>query len=82
MRNDGPDPVSIAQVQVNDAFVAFEGAEGPIDRLQSETVRIRQPWVEGESYEVVLVTSTGGTIAHEIAAAVGDARERRRASSG
>src|SRR4051794_8504529 len=31
VRNDGPDAVSIAQVQVNDAFVAFSGAPDPID---------------------------------------------------
>ena len=70
VRNDGPDPVRVAQVQVNDAFAAFEGAEGAIDRLATETLRIRQPWVEGEAYEVALVTSTGATIAHEIEAAV------------
>ncbi len=70
VRNDGPDPVRIAQVQVNDAFVAFEGAEGAIDRLATETLRVQQPWVEGEAYEVALVTSTGATIAHEIEAAV------------
>jgi hypothetical protein len=70
VRNDGPDPVTVAQVQVNDAFAAFEGGEGAIGRLSSETLRIHQPWVEGEAYEVGLVTSTGGTIAHEIAAAV------------
>ena len=70
VRNDGPDAVSIAQAQVNDAFVQFSGAERPIGRLQSATVRLRQPWVEGEAYEAVLITSTGGTIAHEIAAAV------------
>jgi zinc transporter, ZIP family len=70
VRNDGPDPVTVAQVQVNDAFAAFEGADGPIGRLASETVRIQQPWVEGEAYEVALVTSTGATVAHEIGAAV------------
>jgi zinc transporter, ZIP family len=70
VRNDGPDPVTVAQVQVNDAFAAFEGAEGAIGRLASETLRIRQPWVEGEAYEVALVTSTGATIVHEIEAAV------------
>jgi zinc transporter, ZIP family len=70
VRNDGPDPVTVAQVQVNDAFAAFEGADSPIGRLASETVRIQQPWVEGEAYEVALVTSTGATIAHEIDAAV------------
>ena len=57
-------------MQVNDAFAAFEGAEGAIGRLASETLRIHQPWVEGEAYEIALVTSTGATIAHEIEAAV------------
>jgi ZIP family zinc transporter len=33
-------------------------------------VRIRQPWVEGEAYEVALISSSGGTTAHEIAVAV------------
>ena len=70
VRNDGPDPVSIAQAQVNDAFVQFTGAEQPIGRLRTATVRITQPWVEGEAYEVGLLTSTGGTIAHEIPVAV------------
>jgi ZIP family zinc transporter len=70
VRNDGPDPVQIAQAQVNDAFVQFSGAERPIGRLESATVRVRQPWVEGEAYEVALITSTGGTIAHEIPVAV------------
>jgi hypothetical protein len=69
IRNDGPDPVTIAQATVNDAFVAFTGPDGPIDRLRSATVTVRQPWIEGESYEVVLLTSTGGTLAHEIGAA-------------
>lgn len=70
VRNDGPDAVSIAQAQVNDAFVQFSGPDGPIGRLASAVVRVRQPWVEGEAYEVVLMTSTGGTIAHEIPVAV------------
>ena len=70
LRNDGPDPVTVAQVMVNDAFAAFEGGEAPIGRLGAETLRIRHPWIEGEAYEVAVVTSTGATIAHEIPAAV------------
>jgi zinc transporter, ZIP family len=66
VRNDGPDPVSIAQAQVNDAFVEFVGADKPIGRLASATVGLRQPWVEGEAYDVTLLTSTGGTISHAI----------------
>jgi zinc transporter, ZIP family len=70
VRNDGPDAVSIAQAQVNDAFVQFSGADDPIGRLETATLRLQQPWVEGEAYEVALLTSSGGTIAHEIPVAV------------
>jgi ZIP family zinc transporter len=70
VRNDGPDPVTIAQAQINDAFVPFTGAERPIRRLESETLRLREPWVEGEAYSVVLLTSTGASITHEIPVAV------------
>jgi zinc transporter ZupT len=70
VRNDGPDAVTIAQAVVNDAFAQFSGAEQPIGRLETATVRVQQPWVEGEAYEVALMTSTGGTFAHEIPVAV------------
>lgn len=70
IRNDGPDDVTIAQAVVNDAFAQFSGAESPIGRLETATVRVQQPWVEGEAYEVALITSTGGTFAHEIPVAV------------
>ena len=70
VRNDGPDEVAIAQAVVNDAFVQFSGADGPIGRLETATLRIQQPWIEGEAYEVALITSSGGTFAHEIPVAV------------
>lgn len=70
VRNDGPDPVTIAQATVNDAFVEFEGATAAIGRLETATLALRQPWIEGEAYEIGLLTSTGGTIAHEIPVAV------------
>ena len=70
VRNDGPDPVQIAQAQVNDAFVGFSGGDGEIRRLASETIRIAHPWIEGEALDVRLVTSTGATIDHAIGVAV------------
>ncbi|MBO9531983.1 MAG: ZIP family metal transporter [Solirubrobacteraceae bacterium] len=70
LRNDGPDPVQVSQVIVNDAVAQFSGASQELGRLRTETLRIRQPWVEGESYEVALLTSTGATITHEIPVAV------------
>jgi len=70
VRNDGPDAVSVAQVVVNDAYSNFRGADAPIGRLSSETLVIDHPWNEGEAYSVALLTSSGGTIAHEIPIAV------------
>ena len=70
VRNDGPDPVAIAQVVVNDAYAGFRGAEQPIGRLASEKLVVAHPWNEGEAYSVSLLTSSGGTIAHEIPIAV------------
>lgn len=70
VRNDGPDEVFVSQVIVNDAVVQFAGAEDPIGRLATATLSINQPWVEGEAYEIALLTSSGGTIVHEIPVAV------------
>jgi hypothetical protein len=70
VRNDGPDAVRIAQVIVNDAIVQFSGANGAIGHLDTATVQVRHPWIEGEAYSVALLTSAGGTIAHEIPVAV------------
>jgi zinc transporter ZupT len=70
VRNDGPDAVTVAQAIVNDAFVQFDGVDGPIGRLETAKVRVRQPWVEGEAYEIALLTSAGGTIVHEVPVAV------------
>jgi ZIP family zinc transporter len=70
VRNDGPDRVTLAQAFVNDAYVDFRVAETAIDRLHAQTVHITYPWIEGEAYEVGLLTSTGATFTHEIAAAV------------
>jgi zinc transporter, ZIP family len=70
VRNDGPDQVTLAQAFVNDAFVDFDVADREIDRLRAEKVHIPYPWVEGEAYEIGLLTATGTTFTHEIAAAV------------
>ncbi len=67
VRNDGPDPVEIAQVAVNDGYAPFAASDGrEIGRLGSTTLDIAYPWIEGEAYTISLLTSTGGTIEHEI----------------
>ncbi len=63
LRNDGPDPVEVAQVAVNDAYAPFATPDGrEIGRLGSSTLKISYPWIEGEAYEIFVLTSSGGTI--------------------
>jgi zinc transporter, ZIP family len=69
VRNDGPDPVSVRQVIVNDAFTNFSQTDSELGRLDGGTIDVNYPWVEGENYEVALVTATGATIDHSIEAA-------------
>jgi zinc transporter ZupT len=69
--NDGPDEVSIAQVQVDDAFWTFEADKGTVlGHLGWTTLRIPYPWVEGEAHLVRVLTSTGTPFEHEIPVAV------------
>lgn len=69
--NDGPDPVTIAQVQVDDAYWQFTADPGTeLRHLRRSTLRIPYPWVEGEAHLVKLVTSTGTTFEHEIPVAI------------
>jgi ZIP family zinc transporter len=63
LRNDGPDPVEVAQVAVNDAYAPFVASAGnEIDRLGSTTLDVSYPWIEGEAYEIFVLTSSGGTV--------------------
>ncbi|WP_159929089.1 ZIP family metal transporter [Rhodococcus sp. WAY2] len=70
LRNVGPDPVTVAQVFVNDAFVDVAGAEEPLGRLTSETITLDYPWITGQPYLISMLTNTGLVIEHEIPAAV------------
>jgi zinc transporter, ZIP family len=70
VRNTGPDPVQVAQVFVNDAYVDFTGGTEPIGRLGSDTLRLVYPWQDGQPYLVSMLTSTGLVIEHQIPAAV------------
>lgn len=65
--NGGPSPVEIAQVLVDDAYWQFEIEPSPtIDRLGSASVKLTYPWVEGEPFEVGLVTTTGLVFSHVV----------------
>ena len=67
VRNDGADAVRIAQVVVNDAYIPGAVVDPPeVGRLGAATVRVPYDWIEGEAYEVSLVTSTGGVVSAPI----------------
>ncbi|MPY82007.1 MAG: ZIP family metal transporter [Actinophytocola sp.] len=70
VRNTGADPVRVAQVFVNDAYVDFSGGATAIDRLESSTLRLHYPWHAQQPYAISILTSTGAVIEHEIPAAV------------
>lgn len=70
VRNDGPDAVRIAQVIISDAYVNFRTDREEIGRLEAAKLVIDYPWVEGDAYQIALLTSIGTTIEHEIPVAV------------
>lgn len=69
--NGGPDPVTIAQVLIDDAYWQYEiTPSNTLDRLQQATLTMNYPWVDGEPLPIVLVTSTGVTFDTEVEVAV------------
>ena len=69
IRNDGPDPVEIAQVSVNDAYIPFETESKSLGRLAATEITVPYQWIEGQAYELFVLTGTGGVVAHTIDAA-------------
>jgi zinc transporter ZupT len=68
--NDGPDPVTIAQVQVDEAYWAFtQEPPGPLAHLDRVRIAIPYPWVANETHLVKLLTSSGIPFEYEIAVA-------------
>jgi zinc transporter ZupT len=71
VRNTGPDDVQVAQVAVNDAYVAFTAEpEGEVGHLGEQKLNLDYPWQEGGAYTISMLTSTGATIEHTIDVAV------------
>lgn len=71
VRAGGSEPMTIAQMQVDDAYWQFtQDPPGPIERGATAWIHVPYPWVVGEAHRVVAVTSTGTTFEDEIAVAV------------
>ena len=68
--NGGADPVTIAQVQVDDAYWAFDVSPDPtIPRLGHATITLPYPWVQDETHVVKIVSGNGVTFEGEVAVA-------------
>jgi ZIP family zinc transporter len=65
-RNDGAESVRIAQVLVNDAFVDFDTQRPTVAPDRQTEVDVYYPWVQGESYEIGLLTAEGGIVEYEL----------------
>ncbi|MBA2511740.1 MAG: metal transporter [Rubrobacteraceae bacterium] len=69
--NGGPDPVTVAQINVNDALTGFDMESGKtIPPLGSTEITVPYTWVEGEFYGITLITSTGTTFDAEVPVAL------------
>ena len=65
--NGGPDPVTVAQVMVDEAYWAHAITPSrQVGRLGRARIDIPYPWVEGEPHQIKLVTANGVTFDHEI----------------
>jgi len=62
--NSGPDPVTVAQVLVDEAYWNYTiDPSHTIPRLGRAELHIPYPWVETEPHEIVIITDTGVTFA-------------------
>jgi len=65
--NGGPEPVTIAQLMVDDANWVHSLSGGrTLERLATRTITIPYPWVQGEPHTVTLVTGTGLTFSADL----------------
>ncbi|MFG1316143.1 ZIP family metal transporter [Xanthobacter autotrophicus] len=71
VRAGGSEPMTIAQVQVDDAYWEFtQEPPGSIARAATAWIHLPFPWVLGEAHAIKIVTNTGATFDHQIAVAV------------
>jgi hypothetical protein len=67
LRNDGGQPVTIAQVSVNDAFWPFTARPSTTIAPHGTTsVTLHYAWDAGVAYEVQFISSTGATFVTDI----------------
>ncbi len=65
--NDGPEPVTIAQVLINDAYWQFKITPSQtLEPLDRGKIEINYPWLEGDFEKITLISRNGVTFEKEI----------------
>jgi zinc transporter, ZIP family len=71
VRNNGAEPLQLAQVMVDGAYWVFSSDHsGPIARLDTTRLSIDFPWGSGETHHLRFITSIGSTFDHTIETAL------------
>lgn len=71
VRAGGSEPMTIAQIQVDNAYWQFtQDPPGPIARGSTAWIALPFPWVLGEAHAIKIVTKSGMTFPHQIEVAV------------
>jgi len=69
--NDGPETITIPQIQVDDAYFGFTAdPSNTLPRLGSAVFTIPYPWVQDETHRIALVSGLGMLFVGEVTAAV------------
>ena len=64
--NGSDETAEVEQVILNDAFVDFRASARTVPPGDLELIVVSYPWIEGESYDLELLTATGATLGYEI----------------
>src|SRR3989338_5567122 len=68
--NDGPEPITIAQVLINDAYWQFDMTpSSTLEPLEKGRIKISYPWVEGDAETIKIISRNGVTFEKEVEAA-------------
>ena len=65
--NDGPEPVTIAQLLVNDAYWKFDmHPKQTLSPLEKGKIEIDYPWLEGDFEKITLISRNGVAFEKEV----------------
>lgn len=59
-------PARLAQVAVDDGFVAFDGPERTVAPHATATLAIPYPWIAGQAYSVKVLTGDGDALEYQL----------------